>query len=765
MSCGFTRQVFALAGLLLACLAGATASALAGAQTRPPSPISVTIWGASALAIPAKGSQSHSFTARFWSAGSEVSGQRPLLWSLKTPKAGVTLQPRSGVLTVSAGAAPGSCTLVATTGAVTATHTVQIDRYRMTRFLSTDDTGLTLAVKDNQITLRSLENPMTGWDWINGTQGNGAAIVPFVGVASAAAPDWTFQGATKEAGNGTKLTLRFTSTTPRLEMRSLWWARPGGGPIENWVTVDNRSGGPVVFSPQPAAQLALRARNPVSAFYSDKTNVGVGKVHRDLIGPSSSVGLGREQIPLVFLDENGVQGLYLGYEWEMGGLSVSGGADARTLTASARPVTENVTRQAGETFTVPSVYYGTYVGDVDDGGNRFKKWFWNYKITRSLHDNPDEPWTEACVGNGGNASTGSTPQSYYDSIAATGVECVKFDFWDGTGQCWYTNRDWTFHPAVWPNGFDYAQKAHRAGLKASLYMGGTYNDCDLSTRAGRDSELAAVRERYDKGWFDVWRTDWYTAPEPPIPDTYEGVTNFLSLQDALIAQHPGYRYENCSNGGRYKGFAICRRMTFCTMNDQPDTPWITRSTYYSNSFAINPVQLKSDLGGPDDAYFYRTDMLGAILTIEEHSDTYKQHLLLYKTRQRPILRGADVYHILPMPDGVNWDGVEYWNESIGKGSVFLFKPSTKAVDGDSKVIKLRGLKGTSRYQLTFQDRPNLNCVMTGFALMTQGISVTGMTGNNASEIVWITGPAVQKRPVKNRKPQGSLLSHAPRTMP
>jgi hypothetical protein len=130
-------------------------------------------------------------------------------------------------------------------------------------------------------------------------------------------------------------------------------------------------------------------------------------------------------------------------------------------------------------------------------------------------------------------------------------------------------------------------------------------------------------------------------------------------------------------------------------------------------------------------------MMGSILTWAVDNPIYRQHIALYKTRQRPILRGADVYHILPMADGINWDGLEYFNAGINKGSVFLFKPSTKAVDGDSKVIKLKGLDSNKRYTLTFQDRTALNCTKTGQELMDVGITVTAMTGDNASEIIWI----------------------------
>jgi hypothetical protein len=178
------------------------------------------------------------------------------------------------------------------------------------------------------------------------------------------------------------------------------------------------------------------------------------------------------------------------------------------------------------------------------------------------------------------------------------------------------------------------------------------------------------------------------------------------------------------------------------MNDCDQDANLTRSTYYSSSYAINPVQLKSDLGPATTAFDLRTDMMGAILTWAADNPVYRKHISLYKTRQRPILRGADVYHILPMADGVNWDGLEYFNTEIGKGSVFLFKPSAKAVDGDSKMIKLKGLDRKARYTLTFQDRTNLNCAMTGAQLRDTGIAVTGMAGDRASEIIWIDGPAV-----------------------
>lgn len=605
--------------------------------------------------------------------------------------------------------------------------------------LSTDDTELELRLADQGLCLVALRNRAQNWNWVPED-----SPVPFPEVLDRPDLEWEFRAAEETRMDGHELTLRFTCAEPALELRSIWRARTGPGPVENEVLISIRSPNDITFSKASAAvRIALAADAALTLHRADKTSAGTGRVYTDIIGPFAAYTTSDEIIPLVILQSGAQHGAYFGFEWELGGFKLVSPADPLRLMVSAHPITEDVTRAGGEEFRVPSVYYGVYRGDLDDGANRFKRWFWNHKIPRSLRDHADEPWVEMCMqelgGTGASSITGSTSQAVYDRLAATGAECVKLDFWDGTNQCWYTDRDWQYKPAVWPQGFDFAAKAHQAGLKASLYMGGTYRDCDLNTRAGRDAELEAVLSRYDQGWFDMWRTDRYTAPLDPMPGTYEGVLNFLFIQDHLIQSRPGYRYENCSNGGKFKGFAICRRMTFCTMNDIDQDPVATRTTFYSCSFAINPVQLKSDHGPAQTPYQMRTHMLGAILSWAADNPVYREHIALYKTRQRPILRGANVYHILPMADGVNWDGLQFFNPELNRGSVFLFKPSAQAVDGDAKVIRLKGLNRDETYQLTFQDRTHLNGTATGAQLMDEGLMVSGMTGDLASEIIWLAG--------------------------
>jgi hypothetical protein len=64
-------------------------------------------------------------------------------------------------------------------------------------------------------------------------------------------------------------------------------------------------------------------------------------------------------------------------------------------------------------------------------------------------------------------------------------------------------------------------------------------------------------------------------------------------------------------------------------------------------------------------------------------------------RQRPILRGGLIYHVLPFPDGSNYDGIFSFNEQIKKGSLLLFKPNANT--SSNITVLLKGLRRESEY--------------------------------------------------------------------
>ena len=103
-------------------------------------------------------------------------------------------------------------------------------------------------------------------------------------------------------------------------------------------------------------------------------------------------------------------------------------------------------------------------------------------------------------------------------------------------------------------------------------------------------------------------------------------------------------------------------------------------------------------------------------------------------RIRPLVRNANLYHILPRPDGKVWDGIEYYDSETGNGAVFIFKPDS---DIDTQNIRLKGLEAESQYELAFEDGSNPSVAAAGADLIREGIDV-GLTGRYVSEIVFIT---------------------------
>ncbi len=660
--------------------------------------------------------------------------------------------------------------------------------------LKTEDTQITIGITNNHPAVYEIRNIRNGWNWIK--EPSEMPFPEYVKIGSTTyRPDWKYQDAKVEEFNGTKLMLHFLSTTPNLLLESVWEARPGVGPVENSVSIKNNSGESISFQDADviSANINLTSDSTITLWRfnkgrylgnkspKDKPIINVDQIRKndtlsyylsnDANGASPE-GI-NSHLPFQMLDINSRHGLYIGYEWSFGAFKNRTGSDPLTINyKSYLWDTTSVSIKDGRAFKVPAVFFGTYVGNTDDGSNKMKRWFWNYKITPTLKNNPGEPLIEYCI-------PGNEAQltEYYKKypVAEWGAELGKIDIdWlDGSGTDWTKGNFkkyafWKPDSLKWPHGMTAGDIVHRNNQKLSLYMNFTFEWNDIACEAGKEKEKNALLTRYDNWHYDYWRSDMLLEAK----FNYLSHESLLEILDYMIANRPSFRYEHCGNGGLLKDFTTLQRISVFT-NEDSGGPEYHRESFYSCSFMINPVQIKTDIGmnlGPhgevlnnsgykpdgntiNDSpewvnYILRTGFMGANMATNwgvytpNQIEGVKKHWPLYKSRQRPILRGlkpgdspAEVYHILPIPDGINWDGVEYFNPSLNKGSVLLFKPSQNAPD--SKVIRLRGLNRTATYQITFQDRKGQNRSMTGAELMDKGVEVRGMTGNYASEIVWI----------------------------
>lgn len=652
---------------------------------------------------------------------------------------------------------------------------------KKTYALENKDISVSLSTDQNKEYVTSIKNKNNGYSWINE-----ASLSPLPQPVENKTISWNLVNSNfdnSKSLNGTgkdachTLTLTYTSNSPNLTLKS-YWKIYDSGPLYHYSEIVNNTGSSITYRANDisSADIILKVPDNSQVYQfnrsrynncSDglfttgivKTNVNTNMFLKSVVENSWLKSSGF--LPFELIQSNN-QGFYIGYEWSYGEMLMRTQQNKNIMRFSANLgySSDTVTKENGESLTIPPVFFGAYTGDSDAGSNNMKKWFYNHFITASLRENANEPAIEFHLP----LYRESDLKNYINSndIASYGAEVTKMDYWwtvPGDQFDDVLEQKWLPDNSKWPNGMTYGKliKQKFPNMKTSLYMCDTYMGVDIGTKSGQQQQISALTQRMKDWQIDYWRSD-FDLLKPNNYSNHEGLMNIL---DTMIGSNKDFRYEHCSAGGSLKDFATLQRMTFMTMEDSGGA-LNHRMAFYSNSYMINPVQLKFDLGfdwtsDADSGYIYnnrnkwttynvRTAMMGAMMVQNVSSylsDIEKQELIkgwkLYKEKQRPILKGADVYHILPMPDGKNWDGMEYYNKDIEKGSVFLFRDKNiGSSDGSSKTIKLKGLEEKAKYKIEFQDRTEQNTTMTGSELINTGITVRNMNSVYDSEILWIT---------------------------
>jgi hypothetical protein len=594
--------------------------------------------------------------------------------------------------------------------------------------LKTDDTHLVLIVRDNRLFIESLQHPAQQWNWT--PKPSEVPLPPMVLVGSTSRPlAWSFREATPAADpQGMTLTLRFTHEDPALESKSVWRARPGVGPVEHQPVIRNNSPDPVSFADADlvAANLALVADQPPRLFPV----------------PSGKLGYGENNpLPYQMIQVGYIHGLYLAYDYGCGQFAstVTGNQVASRWWAAG---IKDTTTAPGETFRCPGFLIQAYQGDEDNGANHFRRWFWRYEISRSLYENPQDPPIELCE------------WPYYDGKPDLLIERINSNRYGDWGVGLWKTDFWHF-ATKHAKSAELAAACKAQGMGLSMYW------------MGPQTEEALAAE-WNKSKFNYYRMDQYTGPAPFEIGSYRSTQDFNRKIDNLATKY-GTKLENCCNGGNLRSLDLFRRMTFMTHSDHSGPqPFFRHINDWS--YLICPIQLKNDyvigsslpgMNVGETVAELRGMLLGSILTIPSRvvsgndwektqreqplefsaatTENLKRVFTLYNTRQRAVLRGADVYHILPSTAAGQWFGIQYFNTFIGKGSVLLWQNGGPA----SLVLKLKGLDRSKTYFVTFEDAKDRNGPMTGAQLMDQGLAVT--MGPNASEIVWIDWPELSAK--------------------
>ena len=228
--------------------------------------------------------------------------------------------------------------------------------------------------------------------------------------------------------------------------------------------------------------------------------------------------------------------------------------------------------------------------------------------------------------------------------------------------------------------------------------------------------------------------------------SYHAVRAYYEIQSSLRKANPDLLLEICNDGGRMVDFGSAAHGDYFSITDTYD-PLSNRRAFHDTSYVLPAAMLECYVEKwptPQIENFrsmIRSGMMGWLTimldttqwTPEQHAAA-KAEFQLYKTRLRPFIRDADLYHISPRPDGVHWDGIEYFDPRREAGVVYAFRGSIETES--SHAFVLQGLQPDTKYHLHFQDGSSPDAVVSGSDLGTAGLTVQ-LPQPTSSELIFI----------------------------
>jgi hypothetical protein len=215
--------------------------------------------------------------------------------------------------------------------------------------------------------------------------------------------------------------------------------------------------------------------------------------------------------------------------------------------------------------------------------------------------------------------------------------------------------------------------------------------------------------------------------------SYHATRKYYEIYERLRARHPQLLLELCNDGGRMVDFGSAAHGDYFSTTDTYD-PLSNRRAFFDASHVLPPAMLESYVAEwpaprPENfRYLIRSGMLGWFSlmldtrrwTVQQRAAAHAQ-FALYRTALRPLIRDADLYHVSERPDGVHWDGIEYFSPALRRGVLYAFRGS--APGEPVHRFRLAGLAAGKRYALHFQDS-GMRRVLTGRALAQRGVPVS-----------------------------------------
>ncbi len=708
----------------------------------------------------------------------------------------------------------------------------------------------TIKTNTAQATVKPAENGMIitqlksydGHDWLKGTN----SFVSFINKVKIGGQkaEWTklawqfqdveeFREATETfninsahedfLGETLSYVFTFKDTTGKFTIKSVWSAEQDfDSPIRHKIDFINESGEKIYIEHEDTLVLELQREEGAqvtnnytykSAMYT--TNYGyrsdtVNDGYHMNVFCTTDYNNGKQidagYVPWVSLNQkkDGLQnGVYFGVIWpdckvEVFGkgqnVYVEAGFDDQFLTEIPH----------GETLNLPEVFFNAYNGDVDDGSNAMKSWYFAFMmpaVNRLDSYLPTFGWNFWEVLDLQRRSWRMSDAKFYDAVyefSQIGVDEITIDtYW------WKNISDWRGVHENWQSSMQYSSEfVHALGLYFTIYMqagNGLSDHTDAMTSTGvhsnenwfargddlfwdevcfADPDAFAYVKEYLKNYYmefglDGMRTDFGYILGYCIKEGHEHIDDradvgywtakrAYELFEMMYELFPiptdvdgkseahYYKWEDCNCGGTLKDFMSLSYGTRIQTTDAFSTSEVRRS-FYDSSFALPSMQLMLwlndymyDPTGPvsDDQYRFWSVLMGSscpmMSMLSDMPDITNRTLVraieIYDEWMRELVKYGNVYHNLPRYDGLNWDGMQYFDPYTGKGAAFCFKPDPDGSVDDTYVVPFKGLNDADSYYVWSENGKIPFATYTG-AQLKNGIALT-LEGSYKAEIIY-----------------------------
>jgi alpha-galactosidase len=228
--------------------------------------------------------------------------------------------------------------------------------------------------------------------------------------------------------------------------------------------------------------------------------------------------------------------------------------------------------------------------------------------------------------------------------------------------------------------------------------------------------------------------------------SYHAVRAYYEIHSNLRKKHPDLLLEVCNDGGRMVDFGSATHGDYFSITDAYD-PLSNRRAFYDTSQLLPAAMLEDYVEKwptpriENFLYMLRSGMMGWLTIMQdtnswtgEQREAAKEEMRTYKVELRGLIRDADLFHISPRPDGVHWDGIEYFDPGRGRGVVYAFRGS--AEDEGKHRFQLQGLAPDKTYRLRFHDHSAADRTVRGRELLDAGL-ILKLNVPQSSELVFI----------------------------